>query len=176
MSVKYNLKQDPQTITPGGESIVQKIDGFTIRHLRPIEDKRGDITEMYSVTWGIHSEPMVYAYQVTIHPGAIRGWEMHKKQDDRIFISRGSMRWALYDLREDSPTFELLNIIVVSELNRCLMIVPKGVIHAVQNVGTVDAVFINFPTTPFNHKDPDKHRLPLENDVIPFSFNDAPGW
>ena len=65
---------------------------------------------------------------------------------------------------------------VVSELNRSLIIVPPGVIHAVQNVGNVDAVFINFPTEPYNHAQPDKHRLPLKNSLIPFDFDDAPGW
>lgn len=171
-----DLEKDRQTVTPDGELVAPPIAGVVVRRVHPIEDKRGDITEMFSVEWGIHPEAMVYAYQVTIHPGAIRGWEMHKQQDDRIFMSRGSMRWILYDHRENSPTHGRLNVLVVSELNRCLVIVPRGVIHAVQNVGASDAVFINFPTKPYNHTDPDKFRLPLKNDVISFDFDDAPGW
>ena len=40
--------------------------------------------------------------------------------------------------------------------------------HAVQNVGHEEAAFINMPSQPYRHDDPDKYRLPLENDVIPY--------
>lgn len=176
MKLDVPLKKDQQTVTSSGEPRGPFIEGFALRRLRPVEDKRGDITEMYNPLWGIHAEPMVYAYQVTIRPKAIRGWELHQEQTDRIFISSGAMRWALYDLRPESSTYRLLNSFVFSELNRVVMIVPPGVVHAVQNVGSTDAVFVNFPTKPFNYADPDKYRLPLGNDIIPFSFDDGPGW
>ena len=54
--------------------------------------------------------------------------------------------------------------------------IPKGVFHAVQNLGQTEAVFINLPTRAYNHEDPDKYRLPLKNDLIPFSFDDGRGW
>ena len=50
--------------------------------------------------------------------------------------------------------------------------------HAVQNVGHEEAAFINMPSQPYRHDDPDKYRLPLENDVIPVpadaSLTEAP--
>jgi dTDP-4-dehydrorhamnose 3,5-epimerase len=46
--------------------------------------------------------------------------------------------------------------------------IPAGVWHAVQNVGHDEAAFINMPSQPYRHDDPDKYRLPLENDVIPY--------
>lgn len=170
------LVKDGQTVTADGELVGDRIHGLSIRKLKSVEDKRGDITEMYDPRWEMSPHPMVFAYQVTVRPGAIRGWEMHKKQFDRIYISSGAMRWALFDHRSASPTHLMVNSYVFSELNRVLMIVPPGVIHAVQNIGSTDAVFVNFPTEPFNHADPDKWRVPLENDLIPFAFDDGPGW
>jgi hypothetical protein len=41
---------------------------------------------------------------------------------------------------------------------------------AVQNVGHAVVVFVNCPTRPFNHADPDKYRLPLDSSSIPFRF------
>jgi hypothetical protein len=38
------------------------------------------------------SDALVYVYQVSVRPGAIKGWVVHEKQDDRIFISRGVFR------------------------------------------------------------------------------------
>ena len=29
-------------------------------------------------------------------------------------------------------------------------------------------MFVNLPSQPYRHDDPDKYRLPLENDVIPY--------
>jgi dTDP-4-dehydrorhamnose 3,5-epimerase len=61
--------------------------------------------------------------------------------------------------------------ITVSERNRALIIIPIGVYHAVKNIGTEEAQFMNFPTKPYNRESPDKYRLPVKNDLIPFDFS-----
>ena len=126
--------------------------------------------------WDLHPDPLVYVYQSTLRPGAIKGWIVHEQQDDRLFLNVGVMRWVLYDSRTASPTCGLLNDLVFSERNRALLIIPRGVYHAVQNIGTNDAMFINMPTRPYDHGDPDKFRLPLHNDRIPFDFDAPPAW
>jgi len=101
---------------------------------------------------------------------------VHEHQDDRLFLNLGVTRWVLFDARPASPTHKHLNQLVFSERNRVLLIIPRGVYHAVQNIGTTEVLFLNMPTRPFNHGDPDKFRLPLKNDLIPFDFSDPPGW
>ena len=54
------------------------------------------------------------------------------------------------------------------ELRKC--------IHAVQNIGHEEAIFINMPSRAYDHADPDKYRLPVKNPLIPFAFDDGPGW
>ena len=44
------------------------------------------------------------------------------------------------------------------------------------SVGEDEAVFLNLPTRAYDYEDPDKYRLPVANDVIPFAFEDGPGW
>ncbi|MEO7719265.1 MAG: dTDP-4-dehydrorhamnose 3,5-epimerase family protein [Capsulimonas sp.] len=127
---------------------------------------------MYSPAWGIHPEPLVYAYQVRINRGQGRGWVVHAKQDDRIHHCVGTLHWAFYDDRKDSPTYGMLNKITISERNTALVIIPQGVWHAVMNVGNIDAIMINLPTRVYNHADPDKFRLPFHNDLIPYDFSD----
>lgn len=56
------------------------------------------------------------------------------------------------------------------------MNVPIGVWHANHNIGTKDVVVINFPTMPYDHANPDKYRLPLNDDRIPFKFDSTRGW
>ena len=167
--------KDRQTVSPEGEPIAQRIAGVVI-HRRPLqEDERGELVEIYSPEWGIHSHPLVYAYFVSIRPRQIKGWVLHKLQDDRLFFLGGVIRIALFDDRPDSPTYHMLNVFVMSERNRGLVIIPKGVFHALKNIGTDDASFVNLPTRPYNHADPDKYRLPVKNDLIPFAFEDASG-
>jgi dTDP-4-dehydrorhamnose 3,5-epimerase len=112
---------------------------------------------------------------VMVRPGKVRGWQMHSAQTDRIFIQQGSLRVGLYDARLGSPTHGMLNVMTFGERNRALIVVPAGVWHGVQNVGEREAIFINLPTRPYNYEDPDKFRLPLQNNLIPFAFEDAPG-
>ena len=168
--------KDRQTITPEGQPLRPLIAGVIARPAHTIEDRRGEIVEVYRPAWGVHPDPLVYVYQVLLRPGAIRGWVVHKTQEDRLFMSTGVLRWALYDARPESPTHGLVNEFVFSDRNRTLLVIPAGVYHGVQNIGTIDAMFINMPTRPYNHADPDKYRIPLKNDVIPFSFDDGPGW
>ena len=169
------LVKDRQTVLPGGEPISPRITGVVV-HRRPLqEDERGELMEIYSPEWGIHSQPLVYAYFVSIRPGRVKGWVLHKLQDDRLFFLRGVIRIALFDDRPDSHTYHMLNVFVMSERDRGLVIIPKGVFHALKNIGTDDASFINLPSRPYNHADPDKYRLAVKNDLIPFAFADGSG-
>jgi dTDP-4-dehydrorhamnose 3,5-epimerase len=167
--------KDKQTVTAEGKLVGPQIEGVVIRYAPPVEDRRGEIVEVYRGEWNVHPDALVYVYQVSVRPGAIKGWVVHEKQDDRIFISRGVFRWVLFDNRPGSPTYKLLNDFTFSERNRAILVIPHGVFHAVQNIGTSEAIFINMPTRPYDHADPDKYRLPLDNDVIPFRFDEAPG-
>lgn len=170
-------KKDVQTVTPEGVPVARRIEGLLLRYQPPIEDERGEVCEIYNPAWGLHPAPLVYAYQVMIRPGKVKGWVVHRLQDDRLFISAGVARFACYDDRAGSPTHRQLYVFTVSERNRALVVIPCGVYHAVQNIGTGDLTFVNLPTRPYDHADPDKYRLPLKNELIPFDFEDrGPGW
>ena len=168
--------KDKQTITPSGELTSLLISGLVVNRRPAVEDARGELVEIFNPAWGIHPDPLVYVYQASIRPGSVKGWVVHEKQDDRIYPVIGVMRWVFFDNRAESPTYKMLNDITLSEHNRALIIIPKGVFHAVKNIGTLDAYFVNLPTRPYDHADPDKRRLPLKNDLIPFDFSDPTKW
>jgi dTDP-4-dehydrorhamnose 3,5-epimerase len=170
-------RKDKQTVSPSGERLAQRISGVIIDR-RPLhEDERGELQEIYNPAWGLHPDPLVYAYFVSIRPRQVKGWVVHRFQDDRLFILHGVFRVALFDDRPESPTFRMLNVFVMSHRSRGTLIIPRGVFHALKNIGEDDASFLNLPTRPYNHNDPDKLRLPLKNDLIPFDFDgDSGGW
>lgn len=97
------------------------------------------------------------------------------EHENRYFIMFGEMEVVLYDGRPNSPTHGLVAIVVMSEYRRQLMSIPTGVWHANHNIGTKDAVMVNFPTRPYDHENPDKYRLPIDTDLISYKFENARG-
>ena len=169
-------RKDAQTVTAEWVPVRPPIHGFGLKRLTTVEDERGEICEVYRPAWGLHEAPLVYVYQAMVRPRKVKGWIVHRDQDDRIFVNIGTLRWVLYDNRSESPTYQQLDVFTFSDRSRVVFVIPRGVYHAVQNVGVVDAYFTNMPTRPSDHADPDKYRLPLKNDLIPFVFGDADGW
>jgi dTDP-4-dehydrorhamnose 3,5-epimerase len=173
--VRGGAIKDVQTVDRDGQPIAPRIEGVTVFQPPLHVDERGELSEIWTEARDPLGQPVVHVYMVMVRPGKVRGWQMHTIQTDRIFIQQGSLRVGLFDARPGSPTLGMLNVMTFGERNRALIVVPAGVWHGVQNVGEREAVFINLPTRPYNYEDPDKFRLPLENDLIPFAFEDVPG-
>lgn len=169
-------RKDLPSVTSDGEPLARRIAGVEIRYATSHADERGEIVEIFNPAWGVSAESLVYVYQAMVRPGITKGWVMHKLQDDRLFLSQGTLRIGLFDARDGSPTHGLLNVFTISDKRRALVVIPRGVYHGVQNVGLVDAIFVNMPTRPYDHSDPDKYRLPLQNDLIPFDFTISKGY
>jgi dTDP-4-dehydrorhamnose 3,5-epimerase len=163
-------RRDRQTVTPAGVDVQEPIDGVRVRRATTHLDHRGSVCEMYDPAWGFAEEPLVYVYQTTIRPRQAKGWVLHLEQDDRLFFSFGDVKVVLYDARVGSPTFERVNVLHFGESSRGLLRIPRGVYHAIQNIGETDAIFVNMPTRAYRHEDPDKYRLPLDTDLIPYRF------
>jgi dTDP-4-dehydrorhamnose 3,5-epimerase len=169
-------KQDVQTVTPDGELTAPLIDGVLVRRQVTQTDDRGTLCEILDLRWNVTDEPIVSVYQFTIRPGKAKGWHVHRLHDDRLFISRGELKVVLYDDRADSPTYGMVNELHRSEVQRSLMVIPRGVYHAHMNVGAQDALLISMPTRAYDHAAPDVYRLPLDTDKIPYRLEDRLGW
>lgn len=169
-------KKDQQTVTPKGDRLDRLPEGLSFHDLTQHIDDRGMLCEIYDPRTGWHPDPMVYCYFYTIRPGLIKGWAVHKEHEDRYFVLKGEMEVVLYDDRPDSSTYGLVSKIYLTEHKRRLMNIPAGIWHANRNVGGSDVIAINFPTMAYDHKNPDKYRLPLDTDKIPYKFDNPQGW
>ena len=168
--------RDAQTVTPEGAPIAGLLDGMSIHRSPTHTDDRGTLTEIFDPRWGWHPDPVVYAYYITERPGHAKGWALHKEHDDRYFIIRGEAELVLYDVRPESSTCGQVCKLALSDRDHFIVNIPAFVWHASRNLGTTDAIMINFPTAPFDHANPDKYRLPLDTPLIPYSLDDTPGW
>ena len=173
-SIAIDLPADPihdaPTVTPDGERLESRIDGVRVRSAVVQSDERGTITEICSEAWPITDEPLVYVYQASIRVGQQKGWVVHYEQDDRLFFDNGTVKVALYDARAGSPTFGMVNELFFGAANRALLRIPAGVFHGLVNIGESEVHFVNMPTRPYRHDDPDKARLPGDTEAIPYTL------
>ena len=86
------------------------------------------------------------------------------------------MQAVLFDPRPDSSTYGKICKVSLTEDRPRLMNIPANVWHADLNIGVDIVRLVNFPTKPYDPSNPDKYRLPLDTDLIPYSFGDAKGW
>jgi len=168
--------RDRMTVTAAGQRCDTLIEGVQVRDLVLHTDDRGTVVELYDPRWGWHPDPMVFSYCYTVRPGWVKGWAMHLQHEDRYCLLAGEMKVVLFDSREGSPSHGKVLEIYLSEQRRQILSIPAGVWHADENVGTRDAMIVNFPTIQYDHAKPDKYRLPPGTPLIPYQFKNAKGY
>lgn len=161
---------DKPTVTSEGVPMRRLTHGVTMRKLVTHTDFRGTVMELFDPRWDFHPEPMNFAYTFTIRPNIVKGWNLHRKHEDRYAILQGEMELVLFDPRPESPTYREVCRIVLSEKDRYIVNVPIDVWHADYNVGDKDVVVVNFPTMQYDYNAPDKWRLPIDTHLIPYQF------
>lgn len=150
-------------------TIDNQIAGVEMRRLTTNADGRGDLTVLMSDRFGErYRTPHVYL--VTAAARSIRAWVYHKRQSDRLAYTTGRLRVVLYDLRKDSATYGVLNVIDVGAANKVWLTIPPFVVHAVQNLGDEDTQFVNMPTQAYDPANPDKSRVAVDHPGIPYRF------
>lgn len=147
------------------------IDGVRLQSLIAHRDDRGHLIELLTAGPDL-DEPIVHVYHVFAEPGSVRAWVYHRHQFDRLAFTAGTFKVVLFDLREDSATYGLLNELELGEHNPCRLTIPPFVVHGVMNVGDGMSSFINMPTRAYDRAAPDKSRLPNGHPGIPYTFPD----
>ena len=166
-------RKDGQIVTEEWQFLQQPIDGVVIREVKHVPRDHGVITEMYRADWDPTGMPVVHSYQSRLFPGAIGAWSCHEKSIDRLFVNQGHVKLVLFDGREESPTYGQVNEVHCGDVRPMFVVLPTGVWHGLQNLGTNDALMINFPTSAYNYRDPDHYRLPWDSDQIPYNWTTA---
>jgi dTDP-4-dehydrorhamnose 3,5-epimerase len=163
---------DEPTVDTDGRRREVGIAGVRLEMLGPLQaDHRGSLLEVIDVRDPFWREPIVYAYRISIRPGRIKGWGMHRLQSDRYLTMSGRLRVVLYDGRVQSPTYERYAEFQFTDETPGLLLIPPGVWHADQNTGDADAVIVNFPTRAYDPERPDKYRIDVAGGQIPFDWS-----
>lgn len=130
----------PEAFRPG------EIKDVVVSDLRKSNDRRGWLCELFR-----HDEldaeffPAM-SYISSTNPGVARGPHEHVDQADLFcFLGPSNFKLRLWDNRPDSPTFRNVMTLILGADDPKAVVIPKGVVHAYQNVGDVDGLVINCP-------------------------------
>ncbi len=123
-----------------------QIKDVVIKDLSKYTDSRGWLTELYrSDEVPIEFLPAM-CYLSSTEPGVARGPHEHRDQADYFcFLGPSMFRVTLWDNRKGSQTFGNKMVIEAGTEKPKAMIIPPGVVHAYQNIGTVPGWVIDLP-------------------------------
>ena len=143
------------------------IDGVKVTPLRQILDERGKIMHMLrNDSEGFKGFGEIYFS--CVHPGAIKGWHIHKRMTLNYAVPHGHIKFVLYDDRKDSPTRGELQEVFLGPDNYCLVTVPPLVWNGFKGIGTEMAIVAN--CTDISHDAEEIDRLDPFDPRIPYNW------
>jgi len=153
---------------------MQPIEGLAMRPVRPVPHEDGTLAEVARAAWPEIAAPIVQVHVTSTLPGRTRGWGLHQRSTDRLFVVSGLVSIVVYDGRRDSPTFGALNEFKVGDRNPALLVIPPNLYHGWKNIGTTEAFIINMPTVQYDYQAPDALDLPYDSlragEIVPFRW------
>ncbi len=150
------------------------IEGVKTKKLRVIPDQRGRLMEILRADDDLF-ERFGQVYMTTTYPGVVKAWHLHKKQKDNVACVQGMIKLAVYDPREDSPTYKEVDEFYLGTHNPLLVQLPAGVYHGWMCVSQEEAIVMNIPTEVYNREDPDEFRLDPHKNDIPYDWRKRDG-
>ena len=150
------------------------IDGVAVRRAKLLPDDRGRLGEILRADdpW---FEKFGQVYFTTTYPGVVKAWHYHKKQTDIFYVIKGTVKIALYDRRQDSPTCGVVNELFLGEHCPGLLKIPPEVLHGWMCIGQLEAYIVNVVSEMYDYAQPDEYRTdPHEND-IPYNWKRKDG-
>ena len=102
------------------------IEGIKITPLKQIFDERGKVMHMLRCDSSQFSKFGEIYFSCT-YPNAIKAWHLHKEMTLNYAVIFGSIKFVLYDDRDDSKTQGELQELFISPENYQLVTVPPGI-------------------------------------------------
>jgi dTDP-4-dehydrorhamnose 3,5-epimerase len=126
------------------------VEGVVVRPLKKYVDDRGWLAELFrNDELGQEFYP-VMSYISIAEPGVTRGPHEHVDQADLFcFVGPSNFKVRLWDNRPESATYNSVMTVFGGADNPVSVLVPKGVVHAYRNVGSIPGTVINCPNRLF---------------------------
>lgn len=143
------------------------IEGVIIQAKKVICDDRGRIMHILKTSDSNFTQ-FGEVYVSTVYPGVVKGWHLHDLMTLNYVVVKGMIKFALYDARQDSPTYGQTQEVCMGEHNYVQVTVPPGVWNGFMGIGTEEALVIN--NTDIPHDPNEIHRCDPHQNDIPYTW------
>jgi len=117
------------------------IDGVELKTLTTYPDERGFFREVLRASDPLMAEGFAQWAHSRMHAGVIKAWHYHARHVDWFYVVTGRLKVVLYDGRDDSPTYGILNEFILGDEPAVLRI-PPLVVHGVKALSEVHMMYI----------------------------------
>jgi dTDP-4-dehydrorhamnose 3,5-epimerase len=163
--------KDSQSITSDWAFVNQQlIQGVKLHEVKNVLSGYGYLTEIYRREWNLDGLEVDQVFQSTLMPGRVSAWHAHEHTTDRLFVNNGLIHVVLFDARQESPTYGVLNEFRLGTTRPGLVIIPPKVWHGVQNLGSDPSSLINLVDQAYRYENPDHWRVPPDSPAVPYQF------
>ena len=143
------------------------IAGVIITPLKQITDERGKVMHMMRADSALFRS-FGEIYFSTVHPGAIKGWHLHKKMTLNYAVPSGQIKFVLFDDRTDSATRGQVQEIFMGPDNYCLVTVPPLLWNGFKGIGIGTAIVANCTSIP--HDSAEIDRMDPFDPFVPYDW------
>ncbi len=105
-------------------------------------------------------------YTVVDVPNHVKGLHYHLRQQDVWYCPHPSKaKFVLLDVRRESPTYGMTQVIVAGGGQDLLVRIPEGVAHGYRPL-TNPCALLYIVTRTFDLRDPDEYRIPWDHPAV----------
>lgn len=121
---------------------ISNIDGVLLTPLKIIDVPGGDVLH------GIKCSDPGYtgfgeAYFSMVEPGVVKAWKRHRKMALNLIVPLGTVRFVIYDDRQNSVSNGKYQEVILSRENYCRMTVPPMLWMGFQGVNKNTSMLLN---------------------------------
>lgn len=107
-----------------------RIEGVYTIPIKAYADERGRFMETFRREWFPWVDwSKMQGNRSDSKKGVLRGLHYHANQIDYWYVTSGTVRAAMVDLRASSPTYRAVEVIEIGEENNTGLFIPVGVAH-----------------------------------------------
>ena len=118
------------------------IEGVELKPLVTHPDERGFFRELIRVTDEFFKEGFGQWSHSLMYPGVSKAWHVHSHQIDWWYVPIGTLKVALNDRRDGSPTRgETMELFLGENAPPAILKIPPGVAHGCKAIGGVSHLF-----------------------------------
>jgi dTDP-4-dehydrorhamnose 3,5-epimerase len=107
-----------------------------------------------------------------MYQGVVKAWHLHAHQTDWWYVGSGCLKVALYDTRQESPTFGVVQELFMGDDHEPIVLkIPPGVAHGCR---ALSAEVHLFYVTSHTYDGTDEGRIPHDDPAIGYDWTAGP--